>query len=76
MAPKPLHEVMEALRAVLQEGQIDNRTQHLIEAVMKERRTGFASSQLSPQLDLVEERQQVTHDSVTLEVSVYLFLCV
>ena len=58
--PRPFADVMEAFRAVLQEGKVDQRTQYVVEQFMEARRTKFAAfPALLPELDLVEAADQV-----------------
>ena len=58
-----LHSVFERFRAILHEGQIDKRVQFMIEglfAVRKGQFEGFPA--VLPELDLVEEDDQITHE--------------
>ena len=65
VAPAGLHSVFERLRAVLHEGEIDKRTQYLIEGLFALRKAGFEKSghaAVAPALDLVEDGDQICHE--------------
>lgn len=63
LTPQGLHSIFERFRAVLHEGEIDKRTQYLIEGLMMIRRDGFKEHPARPDgLDLVEEEDQITHE--------------
>ncbi len=55
--------VFERFRGILHEGEIDKRVQYMIENLFAIRKRGFSEfpSKL-PELDLVEEEDQITHD--------------
>lgn len=57
-----LIEVFDAFRHMLQEGEIEKRTQYVIEQLFAVRRTHFQEyPRLAPELDLVEDGDQITH---------------
>lgn len=54
--------VFERFRAILHEGQIDKRTQYMVEVLYQVRKDKFAEHTIIPEgLDIVEEEDQVTH---------------
>merc|ERR1712048_465280 len=62
LSPRGLTVVMERLRHVLHEGQVDLRTQYAIEVMMAIRKDGFKEHlPIREGLDLVEEDDQITH---------------
>lgn len=64
-----LFSVFERLRAILHEGEIDKRVQFMIEGLFAIRKAGFAKSgypAILPELDLVQEEDQITHE-ITLD---------
>ena len=68
VCPKGVFFIFERLRQVLQEGGIDKRVQYTIEGLFETRRKQFASHPaIHPDLDLVEEADQVTHDIDVIE---------
>lgn len=63
VSPRGMHGIFERLRAILQEGQIDIRTQYMIEGLFLVRKGKFADyPSVLPELDLVESDDQITHD--------------
>eukprot|EP01111_Echinosteliopsis_oligospora_P012140 TRINITY_DN4128_c0_g1_i3.p1 TRINITY_DN4128_c0_g1~~TRINITY_DN4128_c0_g1_i3.p1 ORF type:complete len:438 (+),score=93.10 TRINITY_DN4128_c0_g1_i3:66-1316(+) len=71
LSPKGVNVIFERLRAILHEGNIDIRVQYMIENLYTIRRTKWAEFPGVPEgLDLVDEDDQITHDSISLE-SVY-----
>eukprot|EP00879_Flechtneria_rotunda_P006154 GHRR01006471.1.p1 GENE.GHRR01006471.1~~GHRR01006471.1.p1 ORF type:complete len:946 (+),score=354.04 GHRR01006471.1:464-3301(+) len=65
VAPAGLHSVFERFRAILHEGAIDKRCQYMIEGLFAVRKAGFAASgypAVKPELDLVEDEDQITHE--------------
>lgn len=55
--------VFERFRGILHEGEIDKRVQYMIENLFAIRKRGFAEFPAKvPELDLVEEEDQITHD--------------
>ena len=67
-SPKGMFFIFERLRQVLQEGSIDKRVQYMIETLFEARRKKFESHPgLLPELDLVEEDDQVTHEVDVIE---------
>ncbi|TPX37130.1 hypothetical protein SmJEL517_g01017 [Synchytrium microbalum] len=70
--PKALNFIMDSLKKVLNEGDIDKRTQYIIEVVFVVRKEKFKDNEAIPsELDLVEEDDQITHqielDDTTLD---------
>lgn len=62
MQPKGLNYIFERLRSILNEGDVDTRTQYVIEKVFEARRKKFADfPSVIPELDLIEEEDQQTH---------------
>jgi pre-mRNA-splicing factor CWC22 len=60
-----LHEVFVRFRAILQEGDVSKKTQFVVEGVMAVRKAGFEAQghiAVPPELDLVEEEDQVEHE--------------
>ncbi|KAG7533679.1 MIF4G-like type 3 [Arabidopsis thaliana x Arabidopsis arenosa] len=61
VAPKGLHGIFERFRGILHEGEIDKRTQYLIEGLFAIRKAKFQGyPAVRPELDLVEEK--FSHD--------------
>ena len=68
VSSKGMFFIFERLRQVLQEGSIDKRVQYSIEALFEARRKKFVDYPgLLPELDLVDETDQVTHDIDLIE---------
>ena len=68
--PKPFNDVFDAFRNILQEGEIDKRTQYFIEQLFQIRKSKFKDFPIVvPQLDLVEEDDKLTHQHLTLSNS-------
>ncbi|KAI6669225.1 hypothetical protein NL676_004110 [Syzygium grande] len=61
LCPKGLHGIFERFRGILHEGEIDKRVQFLIEGLFAIRKTSFQSA-VRPELDLVEQEDQLTHE--------------
>ena len=60
--PKANATVFERFCAVLNEGKISQRVQHMIEVLMQVRKDGYKGNPILPEgLDLVEEDEQITH---------------
>ncbi|CAO2034083.1 unnamed protein product [Urochloa humidicola] len=60
--PRGLDAVFDSLRSILHDGDVDTRTQFLIEDLFAVRKSKFRSHPpLRPELDLVEHDDQVTH---------------
>ena len=58
-----LHAIFERFRAILHEGDLDKRTQYMIEDLFLVRKNKFASHRpVEEELDLVEESDQLTHE--------------
>lgn len=65
ISPQGLHSIFERLRAILHEGAIEKRCQFIIEGLFAVRKAGFEKSgfpSVPPELDLVEEEDQITHE--------------
>ena len=65
ISPQGLHSIFERLRAILHEGELEKRCQFIIEGLFAVRKAGFVVSgfpSLPPELDLVEEEDQITHE--------------
>ncbi|CAI5495350.1 unnamed protein product, partial [Closterium sp. Naga37s-1] len=63
LSPQGLHSIFERFRGILHEGEIDKRVQFTIEglfAIRKAKFEGFPA--VLPELDLVEEEDQITHE--------------
>lgn len=63
LSPQGLHSIFERFRGILHEGAIDKRVQFMIEglfAIRKAKFEGFPA--VPPELDLVEEDDQITHE--------------
>lgn len=69
VCPKGTFFIFERLRQILQEGAgIDKRVQYIIEALFESRRKNFVSHPaILPELDLVEEEDQETHEEDIIE---------
>eukprot|EP00040_Diaphanoeca_grandis_P028650 m.166256 g.166256 ORF g.166256 m.166256 type:complete len:870 (-) comp31420_c8_seq2:306-2915(-) len=62
VSPRGIHAIFERMRSVLHEGSLDKRTQYMIEVMYAVRKDGFKDHlQVIPELDLVEENDQITH---------------
>lgn len=62
VSPKPNNAIFDRFRAILHEGQIDKRTQYMIEVLFQARKEKFKDNvPISDDLDLVEEDDQITH---------------
>jgi pre-mRNA-splicing factor CWC22 len=60
-----MHEVFARFRAILQEGTVAKKTQYQVEGLMALRKAGFEKQGLvavKPELDLVEEEDQIEHE--------------
>lgn len=73
VSPKPNNAIFDRFRAILHEGQIDKRTQYMIEVLFQVRKDKFKDNvPIAQDLDLVEEEDQITHyiglDDEELEV--------
>ena len=58
--------IMDRFRAILQEGDVAKRTQYTIEGMFAVRKAGFEAQgfvAVKPELDLVEEDDQITHEA-------------
>ncbi|KAL1922954.1 uncharacterized protein VTP21DRAFT_9330 [Calcarisporiella thermophila] len=62
-APKINNAIFDRLRAILREGTIDKRIQYMIEVLFQVRKDRYKDNPpIAPELDLVEETDQITHD--------------
>ncbi|EDQ88994.1 uncharacterized protein MONBRDRAFT_32571 [Monosiga brevicollis MX1] len=62
VAPRALHNIFERLRSILHEGEVEKRSQYMIEVMFAVRKDGFKDNPIIPEgLDLVEEADQITH---------------
>ena len=63
LSPQGSHGIFERFRGILHEGEIDKRTQFMIEGLFAFRKAGFEGKKGVPEeLDLVEEDDQVVHE--------------
>ena len=75
VSPRGLNAIFERLRSILNDADIDKRTQYMIEVMFAVRKDGFKDFPIKPQeLDLVEEADQITHlialdESINAETS-------
>eukprot|EP00727_Mastigamoeba_balamuthi_P005745 m51a1_g1790 putative pre-mrna-splicing factor cwc22 homolog (614) ;mRNA; f:389118-391668 len=71
-SPRGFNVVFESFRNILHEGKIDLRVQYMIEELFTLRKRAFAGhAGVPPELDLVEEEDQVVHD-VALDMDLEL----
>lgn len=62
MAPRANNAVFEQFRTILHEASIDKRVQYMIEVLFQVRRDKYKDNPIvKPELDLVEEEDQITH---------------
>ncbi|KAK0071572.1 hypothetical protein PV326_001098, partial [Microctonus aethiopoides] len=62
VSKKGMEAIFEMLRHILHEGQLDKRVQYMIEVMFQIRKDGFKDHEAIPEeLDLVEEKDQITH---------------
>ncbi|KAK4283850.1 hypothetical protein QN277_000754 [Acacia crassicarpa] len=63
VSPRGLHGIFEQFRGIPHEGEIDKRVQFLIEGLFAIRKAHFQGyPAVRPELDLVEEQDQLTHE--------------
>ena len=68
VSSKGMYFIFERLRQILQEGLIDKRVLYIIESLFEARRKKFVGyPSVLPELDLVEEDDQVTHEVDVIE---------
>ncbi|MCD7451614.1 hypothetical protein HAX54_012876, partial [Datura stramonium] len=68
LCPLGLHAIFERFRGILHEGEIDKRVQFLIENLFALRKAKFQGYlDVHPELDLVEEEDQLTHEISLLD---------
>ncbi len=71
LTPQGLHGIFERFRGILHEGEIDKRVQFMIEGLFAFRKSGFEGKKgVPPELDLVEEDDQIVHEIGLLELLV------
>ena len=71
LSPAGLHAIMERMRSILHESEIDKRVQYMIEGVFAVRKKNFEEfPSIAEGLDLVEEDDRITH-----EVRALLAIC-
>ena len=62
VSPKANNAIYERFRAILHEGQIDKRTQYMVEVLFQVRKERYKDNPaVTEELDLVEEDDQITH---------------
>jgi pre-mRNA-splicing factor CWC22 len=62
LTPAGVNAIFERFKGILHEGEIDRRVQYSIESLFATRKSKFASHPgVIPELDLVEEEDQITH---------------
>lgn len=67
-SPQGFNDVFERFRAILHEGEIDKRVQYMIENLFAVRKGNFSEhAAISKGLDLVEEADQIPHETISLE---------
>jgi len=63
VSSKATHAVFDRFRSILHDGQIDKRVQYMIEVLFQVRKDKFKDHpSIPPELDLVEEEEQITHN--------------
>ena len=63
LSPQGSHGIFERFRGILHEGEIDKRTQFMIEGLFAFRKSGFEGKKGVPEeLDLVDEDDQIVHE--------------
>lgn len=68
VSPQAFNGIFDQFRTILHEGTIDKRVVYMIEGLFAVRRKEFVDyPAIHEDLDLVEEEDQVTHESVTLD---------
>eukprot|EP00918_Siedleckia_nematoides_P012036 GHVU01026434.1.p2 GENE.GHVU01026434.1~~GHVU01026434.1.p2 ORF type:complete len:138 (+),score=26.05 GHVU01026434.1:412-825(+) len=71
ITPQGFSAVFERFRGILHEGEIDKRVQYTVEKLFEARRKKFTDYPgVLPELDLVEEDDQITHEIDLLEEDV------
>ncbi|CAN6654509.1 hypothetical protein TRVA0_027S01002 [Trichomonascus vanleenenianus] len=62
VSPVAANSVFERYRAILHEGELEKRTQYMIEVLFQVRKDGYLENRpVREELDLVEEEEQITH---------------
>jgi pre-mRNA-splicing factor CWC22 len=68
ITPSGCNRIFDRFRAILHEGEIDKRVQYMIEDVFAVRKTNFKDHPaVIPELDLVDEGDQITHETISLD---------
>ena len=68
VSSKGMFLIFERLRSILQEGEIDKRVQYMVEALFEARRKKFVGHPgVTPELDLVEDTDHITHEVDVIE---------
>ncbi len=68
LSPQGLDAIFESLKNILQEGNINMKTQFIIENAFKARKSNFKNfPRIDEELDLVEDQNQITH-SIDIDV--------
>ena len=63
LTPQGMHMIFDRFRGILHEGEIDKRVQYMIEGLFALRKANFEGfPALTPELDLVESEDQITHE--------------
>lgn len=71
VSPQGFNAIFERFRGILHEGEIDKRVQYTIEKLFDTYRKKFADFPgVIPELDLVEEEDQITHEVDLLDASI------
>ncbi len=68
-SPASIRAVVDRLRTLLHEGQLDKRVEYKLEQLLELRKSGFTTSEpaIPPELDLVELDDQITFDDMSLD---------
>ncbi|CAH8431571.1 unnamed protein product [Heterobilharzia americana] len=68
LVPKGVHGIFEHLRRILNEGQCDKRISYMLEVMFQIRRDGWKDHPIVlPELDLIQESDQITHTTSLLD---------
>lgn len=71
VSPQGFNAIFERFRGILHEGEIDKRVQYTIEKLFDAYRKKFSDFPgVIPELDLVEEEDQITHELDLLDASI------
>ena len=68
-SPASIRAVVDRLRTLLHEGQLDKRVEYKLEQLLELRKSGFSKSEpaVPPELDLVEVDDQITFDDMSID---------